>query len=65
MRIKVLCSDKSRGYVKDNELHELIEKGVVVAFFRAGSGEWVDAKKHRKMNKGQQSFKVPDRTSKI
>jgi hypothetical protein len=46
MRIRVLCSDKSRGYVEDNKLHDLIEKGIVVAFFRPGSNEWVDARKN-------------------
>ncbi len=65
MRIKVLCCDKSRGYVKDYELNDLIEKGIVVAFFRPGSDEWVDAKKHRMRINENNGYKVPDRTSKI
>lgn len=47
MRIKVLCSDKSRGYVRADELNDLIDRGIVVAFSRPGSDEWIDAKKFR------------------
>ncbi len=47
MRIKVLCSDKSRGYVRAEELNDLIDRGIVVAFFRPGSDEWIDAIKYR------------------
>jgi hypothetical protein len=44
MRIQVLCSDQSRGYVEDYALDDLIGRGLVVAFFRPGSNEWVDVK---------------------
>jgi hypothetical protein len=33
MLIRVLCSDKSRGFVEDYYLDDLIGRGVVVAFF--------------------------------
>ncbi len=42
MMIRVLCRDKSRGYVQHSNLQDLIRRGVVVAFFRPGSNEWVD-----------------------
>ena len=42
MMIRVLCRDKSRGYVQQSSLQNLIKMGVVVAFFRPGSNEWVD-----------------------
>jgi len=40
--IRVLCRDKRRGYVQQSNLQDLITMGVVVAFFRPGSNEWVD-----------------------
>jgi hypothetical protein len=44
MLIRVLCSDKSRGFVEDRNLDDMIRRGIVVAFYRPGSNEWVDVK---------------------
>jgi hypothetical protein len=43
MLIRVLCSDKSRGYVEDCNLQDLIGRGVVVAYFRPETNEWINA----------------------
>ena len=42
MLIRVLCCDKGCGFVEDYNLDDLIRRGIVVAFFRTGSNEWVD-----------------------
>ncbi len=44
MLLRVLCSDKSRGYIEDSDLDDMIKRGKVVAFFQPGSNEWVDVK---------------------
>ena len=44
MMIRVLCIDKSRGFVEDSNLDDLVRRGIIVAFFRPGSNEWVDVK---------------------
>jgi hypothetical protein len=46
MLIRVLCSDKSRGYVDDNSVQDLIKRGIVVAIFRPETNEWIDAGKN-------------------
>ncbi len=65
MLVRVLCSDKSRGYVEDHELHDLIERGIVVAFFQPGSNEWVNAKNHQKCIIRNNSYKTLESKSKI
>ena len=42
MMIRVLCRDKSRGYVEESNLQDLIRRGVVVAFFRPGTNKWIN-----------------------
>jgi hypothetical protein len=44
MLIRVLCRDQCRGLVEDYDLDDLMRRGIVVAFFRPGSNEWVDAR---------------------
>jgi len=44
MPIRVLCSDKCRGFVEDCDLDDLMRRGIVVAFFRPGSNQWLNAK---------------------
>lgn len=42
MLIRVLCSNKTCGWVEADALDDLIRRGLVVAFFRNESNEWVD-----------------------
>jgi hypothetical protein len=42
MLIRVLCVDKTRGFVEDHLLEDFIRSGRIVAFFRPGSNEWID-----------------------
>ena len=42
MLIRVLCKDKSCGYVQDSNLQDLIRRGVVVAFSRPDTNDWVN-----------------------
>jgi hypothetical protein len=42
MLIRVLCSNKTCGWVEPRALDDLIRRGLVVAFFRQHSNEWVD-----------------------
>jgi hypothetical protein len=65
MLLRVLCSDKSRGYVEDYKLHDLIERGIVVAFFQPGSNEWVNAKDHHISINKNNINKAPESKSKI
>jgi hypothetical protein len=61
MRIRVICSDKSRGYVEDYNLDDLISRGMVVAFFRPGSNEWVDVKKNHIRKEKSVGYQGPER----
>jgi hypothetical protein len=61
MMIRVLCRDKSRGFVEDHNLDDLIKRGIVVAFFRPGSNEWVDAKNKHMRKKASIGYKGPER----
>jgi hypothetical protein len=64
MRIQVLCSDQSRGYVEDYALDDLISMGLVVAFFRPGSNEWVDVINNRIRKKTGIGYQGVERRSK-
>jgi hypothetical protein len=46
MLIRVICSDKSCGYIEDSDLDDMIMRGIVVAFCQPGSNEWVDVKNY-------------------
>jgi hypothetical protein len=61
--IRVLCKDKSAGQVEDSALDELIRKGVVIAFFRPESNEWVDVRKStlRKEKEKPPGYAGPER----
>jgi hypothetical protein len=61
MLIRVLCKDKRRGFVEDYYLDDLIGRGVVVAFFRPASNEWVDIEEKPIRNKASIEHKVPER----
>lgn len=63
MLIRVLCRDKSRGFVEDHNLDDLIKRGIVVAFFRPGSNEWVDTKNKHMRKKTGIGYKGPERRS--
>ena len=61
MMIRVLCRDKSRGYVQDSDLQDLIRRGVVVAFFRPGTNKWVSVQNgNTRISEGIES-KWPER----
>jgi len=64
MLLRVLCSDKSRGYIEDAELDDMIKRGIVVAFFRPASNEWVDVKSNRTRKKAGIGYKGVERRSK-
>jgi hypothetical protein len=64
MLIQVLCSDKCRGYIEDSNLDDMIKRGIVVAFFRSASNEWVDVKNHRIRKKADIGYKGVERRSK-
>ena len=61
MQIRVLCSDKCCGFVEDYNLDDLISRGIVVAFFRPGSNEWVDLKNDKIRKKASIEYKGPER----
>jgi hypothetical protein len=61
MMIRVLCSDKSRGFVDDSNLDDLVRRGIVVAFFRPGSNEWVDVKNKYIRKKSSAEYKGLER----
>lgn len=63
MLIRVLCKDKSAGEVEESALEELIRQGVVVAFFRPESNEWVDVRKNslRKKKEKAPEYAGPER----
>ncbi len=61
MMIRVLCVDKSRGFVEDSNLQDLIDRGIIVAFFRPSSGEWVDARNGRIRKKSNFEYTGPER----
>jgi hypothetical protein len=61
MMIRVLCRDKSRGFVEDSNLDELIKRGIIVAFFRPSSGEWVDTKDNKIRKKKDIEYSGPER----
>jgi len=61
MMIRVLCRDKSRGYVQDSNLQDLIRRGVVVAFFRPGTNKWVNVQNgNTRISEGIE-YKGPER----
>ncbi len=64
MMIRVLCADKTRGFVEDYLLEDYIRGGKVIAFFRPGSNEWVDVKRDSIRGKRNASFTGPERRSK-
>jgi hypothetical protein len=61
MLIRVLSSDKCSGFVEDYNLDDLICRGIVVAFFRPGSNEWVDPKNDHIRKKTNTGYKGPER----
>jgi hypothetical protein len=61
MQIRVLCSDKCRGFLEDYYLDDLISRGVIVAFFRPGSNEWVDPQNNHIRKKTSIGYKGPER----
>ena len=61
MLIRVVCKDKSRGFVEDAYLDDLIGRGIVVAFFRPGSNEWVYIEEKPIRNKASIEYKGPER----
>jgi hypothetical protein len=63
MLIRVLCSDKSRGFVEDCNLEAMIRRGIVVAFFRPGSNEWVDVKNSHLRKRTSIGYKGAERRS--
>ncbi len=64
MLIRVLCRDKSRGYIDDHHLNDMIKRGIVVAFFRPASNEWVDVKYDAIRKKVSLEYKGVERRSK-
>ena len=51
MKVRVLYSDMSRGLVEDSNLDDLASRGLIVAYSRPGSEEWVEARnKHLLQN---------------
>jgi hypothetical protein len=64
MLIRVLCVDKTRGFVEDHLLEDFIRTGRVVAFFRPGSNEWVDVGRNSIRNKTDIDFAGQDRRGK-
>lgn len=64
MLIRVLCSDKCRGFVEDCDLDDLIRRGIVVAFFRPGSNQWLNAKNNHIRKKTSNGYKGVERRSK-
>jgi hypothetical protein len=61
MQIRVLCSDKHCGFVEDYYLDGLISRGVVAAFFRPSSNEWVNPQHGRIRKKTKIGYKGPER----
>jgi hypothetical protein len=64
MLIRVLCRDKSRGYVENYYLDGMIRRGIVVAFYRPQSNRWVDVKYDRIRKKVSLEYKGVERRSK-
>ncbi len=65
MLIRVLCSDKSHGFVEDYNLDDMIRRGIVVAFFRPGSNEWVSAKNNHVRRRKSIGYKGVEKRSKL
>jgi len=63
MPIRVLCRDKSRGYIEASNLDDMIKRGIVVAFFRPGSNEWVDVKNNPIRKKADIGYNGVERRS--
>ena len=63
MMIRVLCIDKSRGFVEDSNLDDLVRRGIIVAFFRPGSDEWIDVKNNNIRKKSNAMYAGPERRS--
>jgi hypothetical protein len=61
MQIRVLCSDQHCGFVEDCYLDDLISRGVIIAFFRPGSNEWVDPQNNLVRKKRSIGYKGPER----
>ena len=61
MLLRVLCSDKYSGFVEDYYLDDFISRGIVVAFYRPGSGEWVDPKTDQIRKNTNIDYKGPER----
>ena len=59
--IRVLCRDKSRGFVQDSDFDDLVRRGIVVAFYRPSSDEWVDAKGPDVRQKSEVEYYGPER----
>ncbi len=57
MLIRVLCKDKSCGFVEDYYLDDLMGRGILVAFFRPGSNEWVEIEGRPIRNKANIEYK--------
>ena len=64
MMICVLCRDKSRGYVQDSNLQDLIRRGVVVAYSRPGTNEWVNVQNGIMKTSGGTEYMGPERRNK-
>jgi len=65
MMIRVLCIDKSRGFVEDSNLDDLVSRGIVTAFFRPGSDEWVDVKNGNIRKKSDVIYTGPERRNSL
>lgn len=64
MLIRVLCADKTRGFIEDHLLEDFIRTGRIVAFFRPSSNEWVDVERNSIRNKTEIGFPGQERRSK-
>ncbi len=61
MMIRVLCKDKCRCFVDDSNLDDLVRRGIIVAFFRPGSNEWVDVKNNNIRKKSNVKYNGEER----
>ncbi len=61
MMIRVRCMDRSYGFVEDSNLDDLVRRGIVVAFFRPGSDEWVDVENNNIRKKSNIEYSGPER----
>lgn len=63
MMIRVLCRDRSRGFVEASNLDDFVRRGIVIAFFRPGSNEWVDVRNNAIRKKSNVQYTGAERRS--